>query len=183
MVDGLREVRQGRVPLGLFHNVSEMVNVLRELETEVMVPHELALLLDANQYPEQLMLWQAKGFIERAPREQPLDPNQNPPQEWAIGRWSHNNTLAGDLGDGAELPAAAQDDVLDNSFAKNALHPRHAEGMRKDFLTNVWNLKVNVEIPAGSPHDKTYFQLEPAEPLFEANGQVFQLTLNEVRIK
>ena len=183
VVDGLREVRQGRVPLGLFHNVSEMVNVLRELETEVMVPHELALLLDANQYPEQLMLWQAKGFIERAPREQPLDPSQNSPQEWAIGRWSHNNTLAGDLGDGAELPAVAQDDVLDNSFTKNALHPRHAEGMRKDFLTNVWNLKVNVEIPAGSPHDKTYFRLEPAEPLFEANGQVFQLKLDEVLLR
>ena len=84
------------------------------------------------------------------------------------------------------LSAAAQKDVLDNLFRGEALHPGHSRGMRDDYLTNVWNLKVNLEVPAGSQQDQSFACLEPAEPLFEINGRVLYLSkfgIESIKIK
>ena len=92
VVDGLREIRMGRTPLGLFYNTTEMIKVLLELEDEVLIPHELRLLLGAKEFPEQLLLWQAGGYVEKVPRNSSLKLGGNATGHLNAVIWSHNGT-------------------------------------------------------------------------------------------
>ena len=116
----------------------------------------------------------------------PLIVVENATSRLSGGLWSHNDTIAGNLSRSMVISAAAQKDVLDNLFRGEALHPGHSRGMRDDYLTNVWNLKVNLEVPAGSQQDQSFTRLEPAEPLFEINGRVLYLSkfgIESIKIK
>ena len=181
VVDGLREIRRGRTPLGLFYNTTEMIKVLQELEDEVLVPHELRLLLKAEEYPEQLLLWQAGGYIESVPRVSPLGLGNNATEYLDNGVWSHNGTT--ELNDSITLSDEARRDVLDNLFMGAASHLGHAQGMRKDYLTHIWNLKVNLKVPAKGGGDQTYVRMEPADPIFEIGNQTLYLDLQEVLLQ
>ena len=183
IVDSLREIRRGRVPLNLFHNVTEMKGVLSELERELLIPHQLSLMLNGSRFPMQLLLWEAKGYIQERRRKTPLLAGKAQDHPVLGDKWTHDGNIVTDTTGLLNLPEVLREDALDNLYQTLAIHRIHQEGMRERYLTHALDLRVQVKVPVKSFPDQGYVRMEPAEELFESGDKIFLLRLDEILLK
>ena len=183
VVDSLREIRRGRVPLNLFYNVTEMEGVLSELEGELLTPHQLTLMLDGSRFPMQLLMWEARGYIQERRRKTPLMAGKAQDQPILGDKWTHDGNLVTDTTGLLNLPETLREDALDNLYQTLAIHRIHKEGMRERYLTHALDLKVQVRVPIKSSPDQGFVRMEPAEEIFKSGDKVFLLRLDEVLLK
>ena len=180
------ELRQGRVHASLFQGESEMQETLTEVEEELLEPHQLGLLISKKDCPEQLLNWPAAGYIMITPRNSNLTEDREDTIQYS-GTLGYGWTHAGNERDTASdrewsgLQNPEREDILDNAYKAEATHKAHSSGKRKDYLTSVWEIKVNIRIPTIEKGSRNAFHLYQAtETLVEVEGKVMVFKLPEI---
>ena len=183
----LSKLDNDEVPLELFRDRDEMIKILEEVERDLLEPNGLELIANSTEFPDQLLSWRGRGHLSVIPRESVLVEGDPDPveQKGELGfPWTHDNldlsqtTL--DISD-SNLNTKYKEDLLDNMYRKNVKHRIHKVGKRPDYLENVWNLKINIEVPtkeSGKGHRFT--QIRPAEQLFAIGGRIVHFNINEI---
>ena len=188
--DALTRINNRRVPLDLFKNQGEMNTILQDVERNLLDPNGLTLALNRSNYPEQLLSWEAGGHLSVGPRATILQEGaaDDIEKKGELGyRWLHNDqilqksplslTSADNLGEHRE-------DLLDHAFQKAAQHKVHKTGKRPDYLTNIWELRVNVKLPVRERgRHRKFVQVRPTEQFFKLNNHLIWLNVEEVIIK
>ena len=188
--DTLFKVDHNEVPLELFKDRDEMVTALGEVEEHLLEPNGLELVLNGTEYPEQLLALKGVGHLSVSPRDVVLQEglSETVESKGELGyTWTHNDQ---DLSQSTiDLSSSATDakykeDLIDYTFLKNVQHKVHGSGKRPDYLKNMWNLRLNIEIPTrevGKP--RKYVHIRPTEQLFKLGGRVVHLDIKEVIVK
>ena len=187
----MRDLREGRVPIDIFENRDEIKEVLKDVQVELLEPHDLDLVVKAS--PEQLLKWPARGYILMAPRAENKTEDGTEidiSDKGGLGfGWTHD-TVERDQLTPTEAKVfdplkaeRAQLDVMDNAFRAHAKHKPHLEGFRKDYGNQVWELKIETQIPTkpkGSDSLTTMYRV--AEALLEVDHRVMTFSLSETVI-
>ena len=180
------QLQQGRTPASLFEDTTEMKEALTEVEGELLEPHQLELLIDKENHPDQLLSWPAAGYIMISPRAT----NQTEGKQDVIQHsgtlgygWDHagneRNTASKIEWNG--LSDLQRHDILDNAFKTEATHKVHQAGKRADYLYSIWDIKVNVQIPTIERGSRDTFHLYRAkELLVEIEGQAMIFHSTEI---
>ena len=188
--DTLFKVDHNEVPLELFKDRDEMTSTLREVEEHLLEPNGLELVLNGTEYPEQLLALKGVGHLSVAPRDTVLVEGRADSVELKgeLGyTWTHDSQSLSqssiDL-DSSSVDTKYKEDLIDYTYLKSVQHKVHGSGKRPDYLKNMWNLRLNIEIPTrevGKPHK--YVHIRPTEQLFKLGGRVVHLDIKEVIVK
>ena len=185
----LRDLKGRRVPVDIFEDRQELKQVLTDVRDELLEPHGLELVMGAEENPEQLLQWPARGYILRAPRasSKTNTSEKNASEEGGLGfGWKHDTFERGKLSPAeilkldANKAERAQLDVMDNAFRAHASHKEHFEGFRSDYRDHTWELKVKVQIPTKQSGSHIATRLyRVSDVLLEAGGRVMTFSLPE----
>ena len=185
----LRDLRGNRVPADIFEDRQELEKVLADVRDELLEPHGLELVMEAEKNPEQLLQWPARGYILVAPRasSKTNTSEKNASEEGGLGfGWKHDTFERGKLSPAEILKLdpdkaeRAQLDVMDNAFRAHASHKEHFEGFRSDYRDHTWELKVKVQIPTRQKESQVTTRLyKVSDVLLEAGGRVMTFSLPE----
>ena len=183
----LSKIDNDEVPLELFKDRDEMVGILQEVENNLLEPNGLELVVNSTQFPDQLLSWRGRGHLSVVPRKTVLVEGNPDPVEMKgdLGYpWTHDSldlsqsTL--DISD-VGLDVKYKEDLLDHMFKMNAKHKIHKAGKRSDYLENVWNLRINIEVPTKEMGETRRFsQVRPIEQLFTIGGRIVHLNVKEI---
>ena len=186
----LSKIDNDEVPLELFKDRDEMIEILQEVENNLLEPNGLELVVNSTQFPDQLLSWRGRGHLSVVPRKTVLVEGNPDPVEMKgdLGYpWTHDNldlsqsTL--DISD-VDLDVKYKEDLLDHMFKMNAKHKIHKAGKRSDYLENVWNLRINIEVPTKEMGETRRFsQIRPIEQLFTIGGRIVHLNIKEIAVK
>ena len=186
----LSKIDNDEVPLELFKNRDEMVRILQEVENNLLEPNGLELVVNSTHFPDQLLSWRGRGHLSVVPRKTVLIEGSPDPVEMKgdLGYpWTHDSldlsqsTL--DISD-KDLDVKYKEDLLDHMFKTNAKHKIHKAGKRPDYLENVWNLRINIEVPTKEMGETRRFsQIRPIEQLFTIGGRIVHFNIKEIIVK